>query len=983
MKKILFCLAVLLSCNLITHARTVSADDSTALVALYNSAGGASWIDKWDLNTPVNTWFGVKVESKRVVELDLHLNKLVGKVPTQIELLTELKVLALQGNDFTGDIEPKIGQLVKLTSLDLRGCKLTGAVPSSFENLVKLESLGLNHNSLTSFPSGVVAKLVALKYATLESNELGNLPDFSALPNISGLKVDNNRLHFDDIIRNFRLLSKSEQHYIPQKTVRTGKTYSIAGRSKIVLRVNVRGANNKYRWYFGGEVVAGATADSLVLTNLASATGNYYCEITNPAVSNNLKLRSEDDVLIGGIALNAGDSSALIRLYSSTRGMNWITPWNLSSAAHTWHGVVVKNGRVVGLRLKSNNLNGTIPSEIGNLTELNYISLANNKLAGAIPTTIGNLTKLKDLFLWGNELSGPIPSQIGNLKALEILNLQNNQLTSIPPQIGGLTNLTELGLNRNALTGRIPAEIGQLSNLLVCNLEHNKLNGSVPEEIGNLRNLRTLAISHNQLSGIFPTSIRNLKNLNILLAANNRIEGFRINNLENDWDRERPRFIRLELNRLHWYDLVNFLNFRNDSKTITVPGLSNPIPPKHNLGLTPQIIRDGSSQDIFERSDITLKVSIKNVVFEDGTTLYHFHWYKNGVRINSADSLSDSVLVLKNLQDSVVYHCEVRTNNAPKKGNPISGGKPYAEGFVMLSRPDTLNVLSSKPTALNLSKTTVRENTPSGSVIGTFTTADPNPKDTHTYTLGGTDASAFNINANTLETKAPLDFETKNSYSITVTTTDNIGLTLVRQFTIIVQDVDESVGANRNPTALSLSESTIRENAPVGSFIGKLTTTDPDAGDTHTYTLSGEDASSFRINGSNLENSSVFDFETKKSYNIIITSTDRGNLTIAKRFTITVIDVVDESVPTALPVLQPNTSEPIVIYPNPTSGIIKIKNLNQAKAVYIEIISPEGQVVKTYNYSQNSYDLSDLAKGIYIIKAKIDGKIHVESIILN
>ena len=79
------------------------------------------------------------------------------------------------------------------------------------------------------------------------------------------------------------------------------------------------------------------------------------------------------------------------------------------------------------LRLDSLGLDGGIPSGIGNLTNLTYLSLYNNQLKGEIPPEIGNMTNLTSLYLGRNQLTGEIPLEISNLTNLDILNLRLNQ----------------------------------------------------------------------------------------------------------------------------------------------------------------------------------------------------------------------------------------------------------------------------------------------------------------------------------------------------------------------------------------------------------------------------------------------------------------------------------------------------------------------------------------------------------------------------
>ena len=158
---------------------------------------------------------------------------------------------------------------------------------------------------------------------------------------------------------------------------------------------------------------------------------------------------------------------------------------------------------------------------IENTDSLNLAS--SNQVKGLIPPEIGNLTNLTYLTLLGNGLTGPIPPEIGNLTKLIKLNLGTNQLTgSLPPEIGNLANLTHLMLNVNQLTGEIPSEIGKLTNLEGLGLAYSQFSGEIPPEVGNLNNLTGLNLSFNQLTGKIPESICDIfPNLSFLFSVSN------------------------------------------------------------------------------------------------------------------------------------------------------------------------------------------------------------------------------------------------------------------------------------------------------------------------------------------------------------------------------------------------------------------------------------------------------------------------------
>ncbi len=221
------------------------------------------------------------------------------------------------------------------------------------------------------------------------------------------------------------------------------------------------------------------------------------------------------------------DSLALVALYDSTNGAHWTnnTNWLSGQPVSTWYGITVSNSRISYITLSSNNLVGTIPSEIGNLTNLSNLDLSQNQLSGSIPIEIYNLINLTELNLSLNyQINDSISADIGNLTNLRYLYLHVNQLIgSIPTEIGNLGNLIVLYLFSNQLNGSIPTEIGNLTNLVNLSLSSNQFTGSIPSEIGNLTNLTALRLSSNQLTGSIPTEIDSLQDLTILDLANNAL----------------------------------------------------------------------------------------------------------------------------------------------------------------------------------------------------------------------------------------------------------------------------------------------------------------------------------------------------------------------------------------------------------------------------------------------------------------------------
>ena len=282
-----------------------------------------------------------------------------------------------------------------------------------------------------------------------------------------------------------------------------------------------------------GMVAVGSVTPSVVMATAADCVsgGAVFDPANNPGlVSDCATLLAARDTLAGTATLN----------------------WAANTPITQWEGVTVRGTpqRVTALYLEKRNLTGEIPPELGNLPDLNWLSLPQNELTGAIPPELGNLSALRALYLTANNLSGEIPAELGALPNLQTLWLERNRLTGeiplelgnlhdlrwlalgineltgeIPVSLGNLGNLSLLKLGFNELTGEIPVELGDLPSLVWLNLASNRLNGQIPAELGRLNRLKELHLQTNELTGEIPRELGNLSNLQSLRLRVNSLSG--------------------------------------------------------------------------------------------------------------------------------------------------------------------------------------------------------------------------------------------------------------------------------------------------------------------------------------------------------------------------------------------------------------------------------------------------------------------------
>ena len=188
------------------------------------------------------------------------------------------------------------------------------------------------------------------------------------------------------------------------------------------------------------------------------------------------------------------------------------------------------------------------------------------------------------------------------------------------------------------------------------------------------------------------------------------------------------------------------------------------------------------------------------------------------------------------------------------------------------------------------------ENTDAGRPIGTPVTAVDPDGDALTYGLSGNDAASFTMDADTgqLLTKEGVtyDYETKPTYSLTVTAEDGNGGSAAVAVTIALTDVDEAE-PNNAPIFDEGSETTrtLAENAGVGQPVGAPVAALDQDGDALTYTLSGDDAASFDIDADTgqlrTKEGVTYDYESQPTYSVTADDGNGGEASIAVTIALT------------------------------------------------------------------------------------------------
>ncbi|OWM72024.1 hypothetical protein CDL15_Pgr017907 [Punica granatum] len=211
-----------------------------------------------------------------------------------------------------------------------------------------------------------------------------------------------------------------------------------------------------------------------------------------------------------------------------------LTNWNSGDpCTSTWTGVICFNRtlddgylHVQELDFMWNNISGSIPKEIGNITSLELLLLNGNQLTGPLPEELGYFPKLDRIQIDQNQISGPLPKSFANLNKTKHFHMNNNSISGqIPPELSRLPSLVHFLLDNNNLSGYLPPEFSELPKLLILQVDNNNFEGTtIPPSYSNMSKLLKMSLRNCSLEGPIPDLSR-IPQLGYLDLSSNRLNG--------------------------------------------------------------------------------------------------------------------------------------------------------------------------------------------------------------------------------------------------------------------------------------------------------------------------------------------------------------------------------------------------------------------------------------------------------------------------
>ncbi|KAG7345697.1 RHS repeat-associated core domain containing protein [Nitzschia inconspicua] len=408
-----------------------------------------------------------------LMSLDLATNQFSGSLPVELGLLQELRYMNMDSNFFTGRIPTQLAALTAIETISLSNNLLTGTIPTELGQLSGLRHLSLQN----TFLSGTMPQQICdLDLVSLEVTcELVQCSCCSSCTGDSGGGGSGGNAIVDLIIA--KSLDNGESLQDPQSPQSAALRWlqrpinDSFSDDQLVQRYALATL-----YYATGGDTGRWTASSLWLTALNECqwfTTSDSSTICSGPSNSYLELDLRSNGLTGTLPEEIAMLTDLTTLRLSENGITGSLPSSLSLLSRLEYLDLAANRLTEEVAPSDNvfvagNVNGgTLFSQLGDMQALTHLSLFQNLFETTIPTTIGLLSgNLRILDLGSNLLFGTLPNEVGLLTNLVGLSVLDNSLSgSLPEQLSNLFNLEMLYVDGNDFGPPVPLGVCRLVTL--------------------------------------------------------------------------------------------------------------------------------------------------------------------------------------------------------------------------------------------------------------------------------------------------------------------------------------------------------------------------------------------------------------------------------------------------------------------------------------------------------------------------------------